>query len=87
VFCQLLDRIAAVAQYAGFAVEVGDRALARRGLHVGGVVDEQRRVELAHRGGREDVVRDRHRYLLSGAIVDDGDGVGHVFPLMTRMKL
>ena len=38
---QLLDRVPAIAQDPGVAVEVGDGALAGRGLHVGGVVDEE----------------------------------------------
>ena len=80
VLGELLDRIAAVTQDPCFTVEVCDGALACRGLHVRGVVDEQRRIELAHRGGRKDVVGDRDRHLLAGAIVDDGDGVGHVAP-------
>ena len=60
---QLLDRVAAVAKDPGLAIEVGDRALARRGLHVRRVVDEQRWIELAHRGGGKDVVGDRDRDL------------------------
>ena len=43
---ELLDRVAAVAQDAVVAVEVGDRALAGRGLQVGRVVDEERGIEL-----------------------------------------
>ena len=82
VLGQLLDRVAAVSQDAVVAVEVGDRALARSGLHVRRVVDEQRRIELAHRGGREHPVGDRYRHRLAGAIVSDGDGVGHVAPLV-----
>ena len=77
---ELFDRITAVAQDARFAIEIGDRALARCRLHECRVVHVQRRIELAHRSRGEDPVGDRDRDLLSSAIVGDGDGVGHVAP-------
>ena len=81
---QLLDRVAAVAQDAGVAVEVGDRRLAGRGLHVRRVVDEQVGVELTNRRRRKDAVGDRNGDGLAGSIVGDGDGVGHVASFVSR---
>ena len=75
---ELLDRVAAVAQDAGFTVEIGDRRLARRRREVGRVVAVQRRVEFTQRRRREHPTFDGDRDGLSGAVVGDGDGVGHV---------
>ena len=74
---QLLDRVAPVAQDTGLAIEVSDRALGRRRLHVGRVVDEERRIELANARGRKCSVCDRNGDGLAGAVVGDGDGLGH----------
>ena len=46
VLTQLLDRIAAMLQDAGLAVDVGDRAATRGRVHVGGVVCHQPKVLL-----------------------------------------
>jgi hypothetical protein len=84
---QLLDGVTAVAQDASVAIEVRDGALARGGLHVGRVVDEQRRVELAYCRCREHTTFDGDRDGLPCAVVGDGDGVGHVVPFDdTRME-
>ena len=81
VLGELFDGVPAISQDPGLAIEVRDGALTRRCLHEGRVVDEQRRIELADSAGGKDVVGDRDGDLLAGAIVDDGDGVGHVVPL------
>ena len=81
---QLLDRVPAVAQDACVAVEVGDRRLAGCGLHVGRVVDEQVGVELTNRRRRKDAVGDRCGDGLTGPIVGDGDGLGHVASSVSR---
>src|SRR5438128_1937730 len=73
-----------VTEDARLAVEVGDRALARRGLHERRVVDVEVGVELADRGGGKHAVGDRDRDRLSGAVIGDRDGVGHVAPSSTR---
>ena len=74
---ELLDRVAAVAQDAGVAVEEGDRAGTRRRRQERRVVHAQIRVELAQRRRREHAVVDVDRDLFAGAVVDDGDGVSH----------
>ncbi len=78
VFGELLDRVAAVAKDAGVAVEVGDRRLARRGRQVRRVVAVQRRIEFTQRRRGEDSALDRNGDGLTGAVVGDGDRVGHV---------
>ena len=80
VLGQLLDGVAAVAQDAGVAVEVGDGRRAGRGREEGGVVEPQVGIELAQRRGGERAVHDRDGHLLPGPIVDQRDGVGHHFP-------
>ena len=84
VLGELLDGIAAVAQDAGVAVEVGDLRLARRRRQVGRVVHEQGRVELAERRAGEHAVGDRDRHGLAGAVVGDRDGVGHRVPFVAH---
>ncbi len=44
VLAQLLDRVAAVLEYAGLPVDVGDRAAAGGGVRVGGVIGHQAEV-------------------------------------------
>ena len=83
---ELLDRIAAVAEDAGVAVEVGDLRFTRGRRQECRVVHEQVRVELAERRRREDPVGDRNRHRLAGAVVGDRDGVGHVFPSRSRCQ-
>ena len=78
---QFLDRIAAVAQDALVAVDVGDAALARGGVGEGRVVGHQAEVvgaglDLAQIGGANHVaLLDRNLVLLAGAIVGDGQRV------------
>ena len=74
---ELLDRIAAVAEDPGSTVEIGHGGSTRGGLHVGGVVDEQRGVEIADGAGREDTPLDRYGHGLAAAVVGDGDGLRH----------
>ena len=78
---QLLDGVAAVAQDALLTIEVRDRTLAGRSLHVGRVVDEERRIEFSNCRRRKDAAFDGDGDCLPSAIVGDGDGVGHVVPL------
>ena len=73
---ELLDRVAAVAENALVAVDERDRALARRGVHEGGIVRHQpefvgRRLDLAkvHRAGRR---------VAFDAALQDLNGVGLV---------
>ena len=87
VLGELLDGIAAVAQDAGIAVEVGDLRLARRRRQVRRVVHEQRRVEIAQRRAGEHPVGDRHRHGLARAVVGDRDGVGHRVPFVAHGTL
>ena len=80
VLGELLDRVAAVAQDAGVAVEVRDLGAAGRGRQVRRVVHEQARVELAQRGAGEDPAGDGDGHRLAGAVVGDRDGVRHWVP-------
>ena len=80
VLGELLDGVTAMAQDARIAVEIGDRTLACSGLHVGRVVDIQRRIKVADGRGWEHAVCDWNRDGLAGAVVGDGNGVGHVAP-------
>ena len=85
LFGQLFDGVAAVAQDSGIAVEIRDRTLAGRGLHVGRVVDVERWIQLSYRRGREASSLDRNRYFLAAAVVADRHGVGHLArPLRVR---
>ena len=77
VLRQLLDRVAAVAQDAGVAVQEGHTRRARRRGQERGVVHAQVGVQLPQRGRWEHPVLDGHGDLLAGPVVDDGDGVGH----------
>ena len=66
---ELVDRVAAVAEDARVAVDVGDRAPAGGGVQEGRVVRDDRR-----KLGRADrAVDDRQGDLLAGAVVDDGE--------------
>ncbi len=79
---QLLDRVAPVHQDALVAVDVGDLAAARRGVHerrvVGGEAEVVRvGLDLAQVHRLDGAVGDRHFVLLAGAVVGDGEGIGH----------
>ena len=79
---QLLDRIAAVLEDADVAVDVGDRAPARRGVGEGRVVRHQAEVVVGHLDlpqvhGPDGAVLDGHFVALAGAVVDDGERIGH----------
>ena len=74
VLAQLLDRVAAVLEDAGVAVDVGDRAATRRGVRVRGVVGHQPEVLVVgldlpevHRAHR--AVLDRQLVALARAVV------------------
>jgi hypothetical protein len=73
----LLDRIAAIPQDADVAVDVRDRAPARRRVQKRGVVRQEAFPVGAHdlpQVCRVDrAVRDRQRVLGAGAVVDDGE--------------
>src|SRR5437868_7323772 len=69
--------MAAVAEDPVVSVEVGDRALGRGCLQEGRVVNENVRIELAERLGRDTAVLDRDLDTLPGAVVDDRVAVGH----------
>ncbi len=68
---ELLDRIPAIAEDPGVAVDVGDRAPAGRGVQERGIV----RDEAAQIGRSDRPVHDRHRVALSGAVIGDRDGL------------
>ena len=75
----LLDRIAAVAEDAGVAVDVGDRAAARCRVQERRVVRHEPLAvgarDLAQVGRADGAVHDRQRVLRAGAVVDDGESV------------
>ena len=76
MLAQLLDRVAAVLEDAGVAVDVGDRAATRRGVHVRGVVGHQPEVlvvglDLAQVDRAHRAVLDRQLVALAGAVVGD----------------
>ena len=80
---ELLDRVAAVHQDAAIAVDVGDRAAAEGRVHEGRVECRQPVIVLAcldlPQIGRADrAVIDGNLVLLPGAIVRDGERVGHI---------
>ncbi len=79
---QLLDRVAPVHQDALVAVDVGDLAAARRGVHERRVVGGQAEVvrvglDLAQVHRLDGAVGDRDVVLLAGAVVGDGERIGH----------
>ena len=74
---QLLDRVAAVAQDAGVAVEVGDGALhAAVDRYAGSYMRRSGSSSRSAELGNAPSV-DGHRDLLARPVVDDRDGVGH----------
>ena len=80
VLAQLLDRVAAVLQDAGVAVDVGDRAAARGRVHEGRVVGHQPEVvvvdlDLAEVHGAHGAVGDRQLVGAPGAVVGDESAV------------
>ena len=74
---QLLDRVAAVAQDAGVAVQVGDGALAGRRRHEAGVVEPHAREDLRPLRGGHTPVHDGDLERLPGAVVGDRDALRH----------
>src|SRR5262249_21664174 len=83
---ELLDRVAAVAQDAGVAVDVRDRTPCRGGVEERRVVRHQ--PELAEVGGVDRAVRNRDLNLGSGAVVPDREGLfGHGSTLLSRLGL
>ena len=79
MLAQLLDRVAAVLQDARVAVDVGDRAAARRGVRVRGVVGHQAEVllvglDLAQVHRPHGPVLDRQLVGLAGAVVRHREG-------------
>src|SRR5699024_7679669 len=83
-FGELLDRVTAVFQDAGFTVDIGDRAAARGGIGESRIVDSQARTlavaDLLKVGGADSAVGNRQLILFAGAIVRDGQRliIGHV---------
>ena len=75
---QLLDRVAAVAQDAGVAVDLGDRAARGRGLGVAGVVEPDVAEELLHSVALDATVDDRDLDRLPAAVVGDRHALSHV---------
>ena len=73
----LLDRIAAIAQDADVAVDVGDRAAARGRVQERGVVRQQacpvRALDLAELGRVDRTIDDGQLVFGAGAVVDDGE--------------
>ncbi len=73
----LLDRIAAIAQDADVAVDVGDRAAARGGVQERGIVRQQtcpvRALDLAELGRVDRTIDDGQLVFGAGAVVDDGE--------------
>ena len=77
VLGQLLDGIAAIPQDAGVAVQVGDGAVAGRGVHEGRIVGHQAeilrpRLDLAQVHGAHGAVGNRNGIGLVGPVVGDG---------------
>src|SRR5205807_5219510 len=80
VLGQLLDRVAAVAEDAGLAVEVGDGAGGDGGGHQGGVVEPDARHQLPPLLRRDATVDDGYLYGLSRPVVGDRYGLSHSCP-------
>jgi len=76
-FGQLLDRIAAVAEDAVLAVQLGDGALRRGGHSERRVVEPGTGHQLGPGLGVDAAVDDGDFDRLTGAVVGDGDGVCH----------
>jgi hypothetical protein len=77
---QLLDRVPAVAQDAGIAVQVRDGTGCERGRHECRVVEPDARKELAEVVRRHSAVGDRYLYYLTRSVVGNGDGFSHSSP-------
>ena len=78
---QLLDGVAAIAQDAAVAVDLGDAADRRRGVHEGRIVGEEpevvrSRADLAEVHGPNGAVGDGQLVRLARAVVGKGHGVG-----------
>ena len=80
--CQLLDRVAAVAQDAVLAIEFGDGAVSARRGGKAGIVEPDARQQLAPLGGIDAAVVDRDIERLTGPIVGDGDALCHGAPAL-----
>ncbi len=83
LFGELLDRIAAIFQDALVAVDVGDAAPARRGVHERRVVGAEPLIvlvdfDLAKIGGADGAVGDGNLVQLARAIVSNSERVGHM---------
>ncbi len=77
VLGELLDRITAVAQDAGLAVELGDRALGSGRRTERRIEEPQPRHQLGPGLRVRTTVDDRDLHRFAGAVVGDGDGVCH----------
>ena len=86
---ELLDRIAAILEDALVAVDVGDAAAARRGVHERRVVGAEplivrRDLDLAEIGGADGAVGDGDLVLLAGAVVSNSERIGHMRASISR---
>ncbi len=84
---QLLDRVAAVLQDPGVAVDVGDRALALGGRGEPGIVEPDPREQLRPGARVDGAVDDGDLDGLARSVVGDGDAVGHAGHLLARHDL
>ena len=80
LFGEIFDRVAAIAEDAGVAVDVGDLADAGGGVVEGGVVTHHPEIgridlDLTEIGGADGVVGDGELVGFAGAIVGDGEGL------------
>ena len=83
---QLLDRVAAVAQHAVVAVEVGDRARGQGRRHERRVREPDARQQLAPGVGGDSAIGDRYLDGFACAVVSDGDRFSHGSPSLGGTK-
>jgi hypothetical protein len=77
---QLFDRVAAVAQDARVAVQIGDGTRGQGGAHEGRVVEPDPREEFSQVVRSNPSVDDRDFHDLAAAVVGDGDRFSHCAP-------
>jgi len=79
LFRQLFDRIAPIAQNTLVAIDIGDFAVARRGVHKTRIVADQalifRNFYLKQIGGLDRAILNRDIVFLAGSIIDDRQSV------------
>ena len=73
MFRELFNRVAAVPQYSGVAIDIGNRLLGHRGGHEAGVVEPHARNGLREIVSGDTAVLDRNLEGLTAAIVGHGN--------------